>query len=84
MSNVVLVEFSKDEALILFEFLVRVHNNKNSNKKLITLFEDQSEQRVLWNLECTFERMLAEPFLQNYDEIIQDARNKIRDKNDFS
>lgn len=38
------IEISKDEALVLYEFLYR------SNQNDTIVFEDQAEQRVLWNL----------------------------------
>ncbi len=71
------IELSKDEAIVLFEFLGRVNE-----KERIELFEDQSEQRVLWDIECILETLLVEPFRLDYDEIVKKARQKVRDKED--
>lgn len=40
-------------------------------------YEHKSEQRVLWNLEATFEELLEDPFKSDYKKIINDARNTI-------
>ncbi len=66
---------TKDEALVLFEFLARFNKSEHSN-----IFEDQSEQKTLWNLEGQLEKQLVEPFRPDYKDIINEARNKIRDE----
>jgi len=68
---------TKDEALVLFEFLARFNETDHPD-----IFEDQAEQRVLWDIECLLEQQLSEPFRLDYDykSIIDEARNKIRDK----
>jgi hypothetical protein len=68
------IELTKDEAIVLFEFLVRFNENDN-----LTSFEDQSEQRVLWDLECILEKELSEPFRADYKEIVKKARDTVRD-----
>ena len=45
------IELSKEEAIVFFEFLRRFNENDDLNK-----FEDQSEQRVLWDIECILEK----------------------------
>ena len=72
--NPIKIELSKDEALVLFEFLGRL-NKQNID----TLFEDQAEQRVLWDIESTLEKALSEPFLDNYLELLNNARAQVRD-----
>ena len=67
------IELSSDEAIIFFEFLSRY-----SDTDRLTI-EDQAEQRVLWNMCCNLEKILAEPFLRNYRELLQAARNNTRD-----
>lgn len=66
---------TKDEALVLFEFLARFNETERPD-----IFEDQSEQKTLWILEGQLKKRLAEPFRPDYKEIINEARNKIRDK----
>ena len=68
------ITLTKDEALVLFEFLTRFKNGHHDE-----IFEDQAEQRVLWDIECILEQQLVEPFQPNYLEIIKEARKKIRD-----
>jgi hypothetical protein len=65
---------SKDEALVLFDFLARFNETEQSE-----VFEDQAEQKTLWILEGELERQLVEPFNPDYKDIIKEARNKIRD-----
>ncbi|NEN25475.1 hypothetical protein G3O08_18445 [Cryomorpha ignava] len=67
--------FTKDEALVLFEFLARFNQTKHSN-----IFDDQSEQKILWIIEGQLEKQLVEPFRPDYKDIIKEARNKIRDE----
>lgn len=64
---------TKDEALVLFEFLARFNEAEHSD-----IFEDQAEQKTLWILQEQLEKQLVEPFKADYKEIIKEARNKIR------
>lgn len=66
---------SKDEALVLFDFLARFNEVEHSD-----IFKDQSEQKTLWILEGQLEKQLAEPFRSDYKDIINEARNNIRDE----
>jgi hypothetical protein len=68
------ITLTKNEALVLFEFLSRF--NEIDRKEL---FEDQAEEKILWNLEGTLQKELSEPFRADYLEIISKARNEIRD-----
>ncbi len=67
------IDLSKDEALVLFELLQRYSKNN------ALVVEDQSEQRVLWNLECELEKILLDPFRDDYAQRVADARNAVRD-----
>ena len=67
---------TKDEALVLFEFLARFNENESDRPDI---FEDQAEQRVLWNIECLLEEQLEEPFRPEYIDLLHAARNKVRD-----
>lgn len=77
MSDKINISLNKDEALVLFEFLSRF---SESDSKLT--IEDQAEERVLWNLCCDLEKILVEPFQENCDELLNQARERVRDKND--
>ncbi|HBE82453.1 MAG TPA: hypothetical protein DDW24_06705 [Blastocatellia bacterium] len=67
------IELNSDEALILFELLSRYSDTDE------LAIEDQAEQRVMWNLCCDLEKLLIEPFSNNYREMVVDARSRIRD-----
>lgn len=73
-SNQLNIELTKDEAIVLFEFLGRFNEKEDDS-----LFEDQSEQRVLWNIECILEKKLSEPFNKDYNDILKLARENVRD-----
>ena len=67
------IKLSKDEALVLFDFLSRF---SDTDKRTII---DQSEERALWNLTCIFEKILVEPFSKDWLSIIENARSRLRD-----
>ena len=69
------LKLTKDEALILFEFVSRF--NENDNKEI---FNDQAEEKIFWVIEGQLEKILVEPFMPNYQNIIQQARSRIRDE----
>ncbi|MBG6188801.1 hypothetical protein [Flavobacterium sp. CAN_S2] len=74
MTEKVTIELTKDEALVLFDFLGRFNQKANESD-----FEDQAEQITLWNVECVLETILVEPFMPNYEDILKHSREKIRD-----
>jgi hypothetical protein len=69
------IQLTKEEAIVLFEFLCRFNEKDDPSR-----FEDQSEQRVLWDIECTLEKILSEPFRADYQAIIKKYRNAVRDE----
>lgn len=69
------IELSKEEAIVLFEFLGKFNENDE-----ISRFEDQAEQRVLWDIGCILEKELSEPFQADYQKIVKKARDKVRDE----
>jgi len=69
------IELSKDEAIVFFEFLGRINEIENNS-----MIEYQSEQRVLWDIECILEKNLSEPFRKDYSEILKKARENVRDE----
>jgi hypothetical protein len=69
------LKITKDESLVLFEFLSRF--NQSEHKEI---FEDQAEQKTLWILEGQLKKQLIEPFKPDYKDIIKEARKQIRDE----
>jgi hypothetical protein len=70
------ISLTKNESLVLFEFLKRF-----SIEGKLTI-NNQSEERVLWNLLCGLEKILVEPFQENYKEVLSKARLDLQDKNE--
>ncbi|MEH1102116.1 hypothetical protein [Micromonospora sp. CPCC 205561] len=73
----VVLRLTRDEALVLFEWLYRTDAATDDFADLV---EDQAEQRVLWNLTCLLERELVEPFSPRYTELVERARARLRDE----
>ena len=73
MNEKVILELSNDEALILFEWIKRFNEQDNQE------FEDQAEERVLWNLEALLEKSLTTPFDRDYKALLNEARGRVRD-----
>ena len=69
------VELTIEETIVLFDWLTRF--NKGNHK---LLFKDQAEQRVLWDLESSLEKVTNVTFDSNYSEILKQAREKVRDR----
>lgn len=67
------IDLTGDEALVLFEWVTRL------NKREDVEFEDQAEQRVLWDVEASLEATLVEPFSGDYDQQLAEARKRVRD-----
>jgi hypothetical protein len=61
-----------DEALVLFAWVVRFNASD-------PVFEDQAEQRVLWDVEALLERQLVAPFREDYFSQVVAARDRVRD-----
>lgn len=72
----VTLNLSADEALVFFDWLRRF------NQAPLNDFEDQAEQRVLWDIESSLESALVEPLDAKYDELIAAARSRVRDAED--
>ena len=72
-SETVNLELSQDEALVLFALTSRF-----SDTDKLTI-EHQSEERLLWNLCCWLEKELVEPSKANYSELLQQARERLKD-----
>jgi len=61
---------------VLFEFLSRFSNDDKLE------IRHQAEERVLWDMCCDLEKALAEPFRADYADLLQKARDAVRDKED--
>ncbi len=73
--QIINLTLTKDEALVVFDFLARFNQTEHPD-----IFEDKAEQKTLWILQGQLEKQLVEPFRPDYKEIINEARNKIRDE----
>jgi len=73
-TETVILELSRAEALVLFEWLAR----EDSRGPIAV--DDPSERDVLWMLEGKLESILTEPLAPNYRELLAEAREKVRDK----
>jgi hypothetical protein len=72
----VVIELSSAYALVLFEFLSRFSDEDKLEIK------DQAEARVLWDICGDLEKALVEPFRSDYTQLLQKARDAVRDKED--
>lgn len=73
MATKICLELTEEQAIVLFEYLSRSNTNDS------TQIEDQSEQRVLWNLESDLERALPAVLSPDYKKILREARDRVRD-----
>ena len=73
--NDVTITLTRDEAIVLFEFLSRYSEAPHELR-----IADQAEQRVLWNMQANLESALHEPINNpNYEERVTRARAAVRD-----
>ncbi|RKS80574.1 hypothetical protein CLV35_1012 [Motilibacter peucedani] len=67
----VTVTLTQDEALVLFEWLERASERADG-------WVDPAEQRVVWDLICSLEKVL--PLLNaDYGDWVEAARGRLRD-----
>ncbi len=74
IKNNISIELSKEEAIVFLNWLFTFNEKKHPD-----LFQDQSEERVLWDIEATLEKAVDETFSNNYNNILSEARKKVRD-----
>jgi Holliday junction resolvase len=67
----VVLRLSKDEALVLYEFVSRFGARERVEVK------DRAEERALWNLEALLEKELVEPFAPDYAELVERAKARL-------
>jgi len=72
----VAVTFTYDEAVVLSHLLSRMETRELWDQ---VPFEDQAEQRVIWDLTATFEPLIDEVFGDAYGEALDHARAALRD-----
>jgi hypothetical protein len=53
-NNDITIKFSKDEALVLFEFLSRFNAEDRKDS-----FQDQAEEKILWVIEGQLEKLFC-------------------------
>ena len=70
-SNDYILKLNGDEVLVFFEWIVKF--NKDNE------LSDKAEQKILSNLECLLESALEEPFMEDYKDIINQAKRYIID-----
>lgn len=68
------IGLSRDQALVLFEWLARTGAGEQP-----AAFADQAEQRVLAGLEAALESHLVKPFKSDYRDLLAAARGRVRD-----
>ena len=65
---------NEDEALVLLEWLTKFNEKDDPS-----LFEDkEAEERILFDLEASLEKIILETFKGNYLEILSKARQNIK------
>ena len=64
---------TREEAIVLHDFLVRESENAE-------MYRDKSEQLTLWKIEAQLDKMLEEPFMPDYCELRDKAREIIKEK----
>jgi len=70
--NEITLKLSKQEALVFFEWLADVIEPMEK-----TIYKYPAEEKVVWKLQAQLESTLAEPFLPNYGEIVDEARRSV-------
>ncbi len=68
------VEFTENEALVIYDWLARFNAEERSE-----LFQDQAEERVLFDLEAMLTGKLVAIVDPNYSKLLDIARSDIRD-----
>ena len=74
MNEEISIDLSRDQALVLFEWLARTGAADQP-----AAFEDQAEQRALWDLEASLESVLTEPLREDYRQLVEGVRARLRD-----
>jgi hypothetical protein len=74
----VMIGFSAEEALVLFELLSRWSEYREGCETPgAACFESPAEPAVLDALCCLLERQMAEPFRADYADLLAEARDRL-------
>jgi hypothetical protein len=71
------IELSLAEAIVIANFVGRHDDFKNGIANLTN-----DEKRALWNLECLLEKELTEPFVSDYEKVLEQAKKILTDEID--
>ena len=69
------IELTNDELIVLSDLINRLSDTNFLNN----FYEDQAEERALWNLDAILEKNTAKILNKNYSEELQISRNNLRD-----
>lgn len=73
MSEKIVIKLHENEALVFFDWIKRFNENEDNR------FEDQSEQRILWDIEALLEQNMVSILDEDYKNKLEKARKCIRD-----
>ena len=66
------IELDEAQALVLYDWLTRF-DEKNAYP-----VEDPAEEMVLWSLHGQLEKVLSQPFRDDYKQLVDEARARIK------
>ena len=67
-----IIELSKNEALVLIEFLLRFRDKDKLS------IEDEAEEQILWDLCAMLETEVPELLDKNYKDLLEKAREIVK------
>ena len=70
----IILNLTNEEAIVFFDWLSRF--NEADSMKFV---DDQAEERVLWDIEASLEKVINESLEEDYVELLSRAREKVRD-----
>ena len=73
MTSRTTISLSNDHWLVLFDLIARLNEAEG------LVWEDQAEQRALWDLEATLESVLPDVVARDYGDRLTNARDRLRD-----
>ena len=71
MEDAVTLSLSKNQAIVLFEWLTNLDDKDDPN------YSHPSEERVVWELQSQLEKILTEPFDAEYPALLSAARTEV-------
>ena len=77
LDNKISIELSLAEAIVIDNFVSRHKEFKNGIANLTI-----DEKRALWNLQCLLEKTLTEPFVNDYQNVLEEAKKMLTDEID--